>query len=578
MSRTPEKFKGEEKEIAKYIQTVEKGTAGTEAYRMAVVKLIGVLGRDGMESRLKTIGGALGNINDVFQNFMINMVGYSQVQGTLAATIKDTIVDKILKPLSEAHVNLHSATKESIATVDQLGRIGKGVGEILISVWDGVGESLGFGVNTLVDYIDRLDVFFSDFKNNVAPIVLFIALVRMEIEDFLKGFWAGFSTTFKWFLGAIREIYEGIGNFVLWLGLAETKSEALGKVLGTVTGLLLGIKLFRIATNPFLPLISGAQTLVVWLDRVIFKQRISAGLGRMMAGNFKSGWTLIAGGFGTITTAVSTATTAIAAFLGISVGAFVAIAAAVLAVVGWIVYLVMYWDEWQQKMQGVSDLAIGLLAVFAPIVGIPMLLGKYWNEFVDIFDNVWNTIKNNALTLWIYFKAYVIDPIKNAFHLAWLFVKNAAMDAFNWLLDKFPVLNLLVNVFKQVWVDLKQIFSDIWGWVEKLWGKFTDSNFMKNIIGFFQNFTSDTRTNSEERLANAYRNTGQYEEAQRVEQERMDRLYARQTQGQIQTRQEVNQTTKEADTKYDMRGASFNVSGANPNELFKSIQDKASKR
>ena len=167
---------------------VEKGKQGTEEYRMAIVKLIGVLGRGGMENRLNTIAGAWSNVNDIFSNFIMKMVGYSQIQGTLANTVKDTIVNKILKPFMDAHTVVINGIKKQTTSVDQLGRIGKGVGDMLIQIWGMFDTQIGNATTSIVKWIDKLDAWFRDWQNNVAPAILFLALVRLQVEDFFKRF------------------------------------------------------------------------------------------------------------------------------------------------------------------------------------------------------------------------------------------------------------------------------------------------------------------------------------------------------------------------------------------------------
>lgn len=260
MARTPEKFAGQESQIQKAIQIVEKGKQGTEEFKMAVVELIGVLGNGGMLKRLDTIAGAWSNVNDLASNFMMKLVGYSQEAGTFANAVKNTIVNKVLKPFMDSHTVVINGITQTTTSVDQLGRIGEGVGQIFTSLWSAIDEQIGNSANTIRTWIDRLDAFFADYKNNVAPIVLFLYLVKMQVEDFLSGFYNGFKNTFTWFIEAGLGVWKVIGDIAVALGLAETPADALGKVLGSILGIMLGISVFRFIVSPFTSLIGSVQT------------------------------------------------------------------------------------------------------------------------------------------------------------------------------------------------------------------------------------------------------------------------------------------------------------------------------
>ena len=474
MARTPEKFKGEEADISKAIQMVEKGKQGTEEYKMAVVKLIGVLGRGGMENRLQTIAGAWSNVNDLMSNFMMKMVGYSQLQGTLANTIKETIVNKVLKPFSEAHTVVVNGVKEQVTAVDQLGRIGKGVGDILTQLWGGIDSAIGNASSTLVGWIDKMDAFFSDYKNNVAPLILFLYLVRLQVMDFLSAFWGGFEPVFKGFVKLGLGVYKILGDIAMAMGLGDTKAEALGHTLGVIMGILLGIKAFKLITSPLQPLVSGARTAYTELLRVRGLISVGEGWTFMESVNFR--WMQFGESIGRMIMPLTGVTSASWAFTAsLLANPITWIVIAVIALVAWIGYLIYNWDEVQKSMQGVSDITLVLLSIFMPIIGIPLLLAKYWDEFSEIFYNIWRGIRGYLLGAWLWINRTVIIPLKNAFVAVWTSVRTAVTGFINMVFDKFPFIKKIFEGIATVWNGIKDTIS----WI---WDKIVNSDFVKGIL------------------------------------------------------------------------------------------------
>ena len=474
IARTPEKFKGEEADIAKAIQMVEKGKQGTEEYKMAIVKLMGVLGRGGMENRLQTIAGAWSNVNDLMQNFMMKMVGYSQIQGTLANTIKETIVNKVLKPFTDAHTVVIDGVRQQTTAVDQLGRIGKGVGDILIQMWGGVDSLIGNATSSVVGWIDKMDAFFSDYKNNVAPLILFLYLVRLQVMDFLSAFWGGFEPVFKGFIKLGLGVYKILGDIAMAMGLGDTKAEALGRTLGIIAGTLLGIKAFKLITSPLQPLADGAK--IVWqeLTKVYAGQRAVLLADGELAG--LNGMQQFAKTIQYLTLPLQGASVASWSFTAsLLANPITWVVIAVIALVAWIGYLIYNWDEVQKSMQGVSDITLVLLSIFMPIIGIPLLLAKYWDEFSEIFYNIWRGIRGYLLGAWLWINRTVIIPLKNAFVSVWTSVKNAVTGFVNMVFDKFPFIKKIFEGIATVWNGIKDTIS----WI---WDKIVNSDFVKGIL------------------------------------------------------------------------------------------------
>lgn len=501
MARTPEKFKGEEADISKAIQMVEKGKQGTEEYKMAVVKLIGVLGRGGMENRLQTIAGAWSNVNDLMSNFMMKMVGYSQIQGSLANAIKETIVNKVLKPFTDAHTVVVNGIKQQTTAVDQLGRIGKGVGDILTQMWSGVDSVIGNATSSIVGWIDKMDAFFSDYKNNVAPLILFLYLVRLQVMDFLSAFWGGFEPVFKGFVKLGLGVYKILGDIAMAMGLGDTKAEALGRTLGIIMGILLGIKAFKLITSPLQSLwYSGVdiKEKLTTIKNLIFQEGnwkvkesilnswgtlkgkigdVIGSLKNAIVSSAKFGWTMLQN----VAKSIASATVATGKFIyklaiqsAIMIGSALTSVGAYALAVGTVLWgaivsaTVAVWSFTVALLANpITWIVIGVVALIAAIV----YLITHWDEVKKVFIKVWHWIVTGLKDMWAWVKS-VGKKIGDWFSKIWEDVKTA---------------------FKNAWVGIKQIFADLWdgisawfmGKVHAFVSIFTDAwASVKDTLGF----------------------------------------------------------------------------------------------
>jgi hypothetical protein len=110
-----------------------------------------------------------------------------------------------------------------------------------------------------------------------------------------------------------------------------------------------------------------------------------------------------------------------------------------------------------------------------PIIGIPLLLAKYWDEFSEIFYNIWRGIRGYLLGAWLWINRTVIIPLKNAFVSVWTSVKNAVTGFVNMVFDKFPFIKKIFEGIATVWNGIKDTIS----WI---WDKIVNSDFVKGIL------------------------------------------------------------------------------------------------
>ena len=528
MDRTPEKFEGEQAAIEKAIQMVETGKKGTEEYKMAIVKLIGVLGRDGMANRMNTIAGAWSNVDDLVTNFMANLVGYSQVEGTFADAIKDTIKEGILDPFMEAHEFIIDGNKEITTSVDQLGRIGRGVGEMLTTLWSLVDTQVQSSSNFIVGWIDKLDIFFRNYEENVAPVILFLALVRLEVEDFITSFYDGFVSTFGWFLKAGATVWGTIAKIAEWMGILDVTGAGLGKTLGTIIGLLLGIKAFKMMTSPLMPLVQGSQVALGAMNRLYAKQvavLTSQGITPTIGNTLRSLASPIGGVIGRLGSLVpmlGSATTASSAFnVSLLANPIGLVIAAIVALVAWIGYLIYNWDDVSASMQNVSDMALFLVSMFMPVVGIPLLLAKHWDKFKEVFSNVWRII--TAL-----FNVAVIK-IKNGFETYIKQPINSIIETFTGLWahiqENYPT---IAKYLKMAFAPIQAIIDGF------MWIKDKGGNFIGTIMGKIGDWTGGLADKAENYERDVVMNEGSREDKDKYwdsNYQQNEKYYAKQNSG-----------------------------------------------
>ena len=156
-------------------------------------------------------------------------------------------------------------------------------------------------------------------------------------------------------------------------------------------------------------------------------------------------------------------------------------------------------------MQSVGDTTLLLLSWFMPIVGIPLLMAKYWTEFKTIFTNIWEGIKAYLQGAWIFIRAKIVDPLQKQFLAAWTSIKTAVSSFVNFIKETFP---FLVPLFDA----LVAPFKKLWEYVKKIWDMFADSTFVKTILKFVEKGSELFRSGGEEFRRDMAANFGTEEE------------------------------------------------------------------
>lgn len=465
----------------KLVAYLSKAKAGTDQYKQSLVELLGLMSKGGMMATMDTFTGVMSNIMEIPEGFMKSLVGYAQVHGT--------VFNALVTNMKNLFGVLTQATSDGTTAIGNFFQFATDIGSLFVGDINNMG-------NSLKSWAERIRNFMLDYQNNLAPIILFLALVKIQIQEIAKSFWEGFKPVFMWFIDMIPVVYTFFGKVLEYLGLSDGSGKDLARTLGQVVGVLAGIMVFKVATSPIFYLLGQARLLVMTLNMAYGRVSGLITLLRTSAqGGFLAQLAMQA-------RALYVGIELFIATSGVAIGTVLGIVAVVAILVIWIGYLIYNWEEVGQKMQGVSDIALTLLAVFMPIVGVPLILAKYWDDFRIIFTNIWTGIKAYINGIYIWFREAIIRPWLNHWTNMWLSIKNVAGGFVDWALQKFPFLSGIFEGIRDIW-------RDITGFVTKVWEKFTGSNFIQTILDFFKDISktfSDGGVDFEAKMISKYGN------------------------------------------------------------------------
>jgi len=308
--------------------------------------------------------------------------------------------------------------------------------------------------------IDSLQKVVSNYKTRIAGFILYLELIKMRVLDFLRAHQDTIKTIIKWYL------YYRVAK---WALLIPTKI-----ILSLVE---YGEKL------------KGVYNILKW---------VSTGVYQFLAGFFGEMIRLgpVVARMLRMSTAGMWGFNAAAAANPIGL-----IVLAVAALVGWVVYLVTHWNDVQKSMQNVNGAVLVMASVLMPVVGLPLLMAKYWKQVKTIVFNLMQTIKN-------VFQIVVIAS-KNAFK----FVIGAFKTLVNKMWEVLPgwlkdfgsfIYKSLVKVTRKI----AQFFSNL----VPQWLKDGIAWLGSSVTGFFDAVADGTKNlaNKTAQLAEGLGGTGYY--------------------------------------------------------------------
>lgn len=450
-------------DLEKYFTVVQKGTKGTTEYKEALVAILGTVFKGANAEKFNTLSGALSNFGDISERFFQKIAGFSQQSGSFFSAIKDTFKTTIYGRLEQNFTVIRNGAKESINALSMLDRIATNIGGVLASMW-GVIDNASIGVtDRIIQYIIKVDEFFSDYQNKVAPFILFLYLAKMQISDFFKGLIDGFKVTFGFywkFAGFIVDIYTKFFN--LFGGENKSKIYAIGAAIGHLVGAMMGLKVVTTILAPM-------RTFFRMLSPVFnFLRGGLQGVGEVLA---EEG--IIARGLGFLRTGLMGLVPAIRA-VGVALTAN-PIGVIIMAIAAGAYLVWKYWDEIKASVDSLSPSVVRLIAIFLPAYGIPLLILRNWEQFKNGFINLWEGIKAFVNGTWIWLKLgwnKSVDWVMSA----WGKVQNMFANFKNWLKTNFyPAFVVFEWIGKKITEWLIEPLTKVWDYVMKIWDTVGDN-------------------------------------------------------------------------------------------------------
>ena len=380
------------KDLDKHFTMIEKGTKGTTEYKKALIDILGTVFKGSNAERFNTVSGAMSNLTDIMERFYQKVAGFSQVEGDFFNRIKNTIQKSVYGKMEEFYTVTRNGVTENTNALQALDRIASRIGNTLASLWGSVDQFAGGITAQLVEYIKRVDAFFDDYQNNVAPFVLFLYLVKMQVQDFFRGLIDGFKATFGFywkFAGFIVDVY--VKFFNLFGGENKSRVYAIGAAIGHLVGAMLGLKIVTTLLSPLRTLFSLFQSGFSFVRNAMTWFGTATAEGGVVA----RGLTFLRGGFSALIPVIRGVG---AALVANPVGAIIAI------VVGYFYLLWKYWDDIKGFIDTMPGWVNAVLAIFLPAYGIPLLLIKHWDKFKEGFLNIWEGIKGFLSGAWTYIR------------------------------------------------------------------------------------------------------------------------------------------------------------------------------
>jgi hypothetical protein len=460
------------KGLEKQFLMVEKGTKGTTEYKKALIDILGTVFKGANAERFNTIGGAVSNLTDIMERFYQKVAGFSQVEGDFFNRIKDTIQKTVYGKMEEFYTVTRNGVTENTNALQALDRIATRIGNTFASLWGTVDTAAGGVTEKLIGYIKTVDAFFEDYQNKVAPFILYLYLVKLQVQDFFKGLADGFKATFGFywkFAGVIVDMYTKFFN--LFSNENKSRVYGIGAAIGHLVGAIAGLKIVTILLSPLRTLFSLLQS------------------GFSSAKSAFAWFGTATGEGGLITRGLTMLRTGFSALIPLIRGVGVAltanpIGATIMAVAAGLFLVWNYWEEIKGAIDAIPSSVGVLIAVFAPVVGIPLLILKNWDTFKTGFINIWEGINGFISGTWTYLKLgfrMTVDWILGA----WNKVKSWFVGFKDWLKTNFyPAFQVFEFIGKKIDEWLIQPLSKAWDYLTKIWDKIGD-----NIIWLWEQTT-----------------------------------------------------------------------------------------
>lgn len=246
-----------------------------------------------------------------------------------------------------------------------------------------VGHFFEFMVSRAQKGIDGIQKFTANYKERIAGFILYMELIKLRVIDFFKAHGDAIMTAIKWYA------YFKVARMALMIP---------AKVITSVLS-------YRDSILETIRLIKGSNTFQ-------FMAGFIEGMGQQ---------------FMILTRYIRIATVSMGGLnAAMLLNPVVLITAAVIALVGWVVYLYRNWDKVQARTKKVNSAVLLLGAILMPIVGLPLLMAKHWDKVKATVYNLVQTFKN------------VVNIVVSLFKLGFQKIKGFFTDMFKNLWNYVP--------------------------------------------------------------------------------------------------------------------------------------------
>lgn len=278
-------------------------------------------------------------------------------------------------------------------------------------------------------------------------------------------------------------------NGIDWAGVISAIAGALEEMVSAGLGLLSG---FIANADPETLLVAAAFLGSKLLGGIVSK--VITPLAKDIVSNLISNiaGAITSSGFGAILEKISTVLGVIGTTLA-GIGTIIAgVATAAVS------FFSMWENGFSIAKEVVMVLGTALTAVGAIILGAPALVAavvaaivaavataviiikEHWEDILNFYRAMWETIKEIAGTIAEWFKTNVIEPVKAFFSEMWDSLKTFASDAWafiqetwtvvsNWFSEN--VIQPVAKFFGDMWTNIGQAAKDIWSAIKSAWNE-----------------------------------------------------------------------------------------------------------
>jgi phage-related protein len=95
-----------------------------------------------------------------------------------------------------------------------------------------------------------------------------------------------------------------------------------------------------------------------------------------------------------------------------------------------------------------------LLAVFVPVIGLPLLIAQHWQQITSFASQIWGDVVSTVKSIWNSFTSWISNAAQT--------LVDGVVDAFKWLYNHNYYFADLVNAVRNAWNTLRSATTSAW--------------------------------------------------------------------------------------------------------------------